>query len=146
MKPTFKNTVFAGIIGTIVMTIVTFLAPYMGLPKMSPPEMLASMMGFPVIVGWIAHFMIGIIFAVGYSYLFLQLLKTSNLVVKGVLFGIAVFIFAQIMMALMGALLGGIPKPEGGMAPLIMGSLIGHIMYGVPVAFIAKPQSVQAAQ
>ena len=142
MKPTLQNTALAGIAGTIVMTVVTFLAPYMGLPKMSPPEMLASMMGFPVIVGWAAHFMIGVIFALGYSYLFLQLLKTSNLIVKGALFGIAVFVFAQIMMAVMGAVLGGMPKPESGMALLIVGSLIGHIMYGVPVAFIAKPQSV----
>lgn len=141
MKPTLQNTVLAGMAGTIVMTIVTLLAPFMGLPKMSPPEMLSSMMGFPIIVGWAMHFMIGIIFAVSYSYLFVQFVKTPSLIVKGALFGIAVFIFAQIAMAGMGAVLGGMPKPEGSTALLIVGSAIGHIMFGVPVAFIAKQQT-----
>ena len=54
-------SVFGGIIGTTFMTIVMMLAPMMGMPKMSPPNMLADMLGMPVFVGWIMHFMIGII-------------------------------------------------------------------------------------
>lgn len=139
MKPTLQNTLFAGIAGTVVMTVITFLAPMMGMPKMSPPEMLSSMMGFPIVVGWVMHFMIGIIFALGYSFVFIKLVKIENLIVKGALFGFGVFIFAQIMMAVVGAIMGSMPPPEGGMALMIVGSMIGHIMYGIPVALIAKP-------
>jgi len=63
--------------------------------------------------------------------------KINNRVLKGAIFGIAVFIFAQVMMAVMGAVMGGMPSPEGNMLLIMMGSIIGHIVYGiVTVQFI----------
>jgi len=41
------------------------------------------------------------------------------------------------MMAVMGAVMGGMPSPEGNMLLIMMGSIIGHIVYGiVTVQFI----------
>ena len=141
MKPSLQSTIFAGIAGTIAMTIIMLLAPMMGLPRMNAAEMLSSMMGFPVALGWIAHFMIGILFALSYGYFFFGLARTRNRVIEGASFGVAVFVFAQIMMALMRVMRGGMPQPEGGMALMMLGSLVGHIMYGIPVALIAKPNN-----
>jgi len=68
MNNKILKTVLAGIIGTVIMSVMTMVAPMMGLPEMSPPAMLAGMLGMPDFMGWIMHFMIGIIFAFAYSY------------------------------------------------------------------------------
>jgi uncharacterized membrane protein YagU involved in acid resistance len=132
MKTKIQKSILAGIIGTAVMTAVMMVAPMMGMPKMSPPNMLASTMGMPIAVGWIMHFVIGIIFATIYTFLLSCLLPGKPLVLKGILFGIIAFIFAQIMMALMGAMLP-MPKMEGSMMMNMMGSLVGHIIFGIAV-------------
>lgn len=51
MNQKFQQGVIGGLAGTAAMTMIMFIAPYMGLPKMSPPEMLSGMMGVPVLVG-----------------------------------------------------------------------------------------------
>ncbi len=128
MNNKISKTVLGGIVGTAIMTIIIFIAPMMGMPKMSPPKLLAGMMNMSIIVGWIMHFIIGIIFAAVYTFLLASKIKTSNLYVKGAVFGIIVFIFAQIVMAATGA-----PKPEGSMMMLAVGSIIGHVIYGIGV-------------
>lgn len=134
-----KKSILAGIAATIAMTIFALMAPLMGMPEMNPPKMLSEMMGFSIVVGWVMHFMIGIIFALSYVFVFLPILhKISSPLWRGVIFGIAIFIFAQIMMAIMGAVMGGMPMPEGSMMPMMIGSLVGHIVYGIVVALIVK--------
>jgi uncharacterized membrane protein YagU involved in acid resistance len=139
MKQKISRTIMAGIIGTIVMTIITFLAPLMGMPKMNPPEMLAGMMSVSIVIGWIMHFMIGIIFAFGYVYIISGwLTKISSQVLKGVVFGVIVFVFAQIAMKIISAMMGGMAASSDNMFLMIMGSIIGHIVYGIGVALAAK--------
>ncbi|CAN5649408.1 hypothetical protein BH11BAC3_BH11BAC3_37550 [soil metagenome] len=128
-----SKSLLCGIIGTIIMSLVMFIAPMMGMPKMSPPDMLAGMLGVPSIVGWVMHFMIGIIFALAYTYLFAPKVKIGNLFVKGAVFGFVVFIFAQIMLAIMGAMFP-MPEMEGSMILVMIGSIIGHIIYGIAVS------------
>lgn len=127
------NTIAGGLVGTAIMTLVTIMAPLMGMPKMSPPEMLSGMMGLPLIVAWMMHFMIGITFAGIYVFVFSKAFTSPNVILKGALFGIAAFVFAQIMMFIMGKVMGGLPAPE---SPLLMmiGSFMGHIVFGVAVA------------
>lgn len=131
MDKRIQKSILAGIIGTVIMTIVMMIAPMMGMPKMSPPAMLSGMMGMPVFIGWIMHFMIGIIFAFAYTYLFN--VKIANIWIKGSLFGFAAFVFAQIMMAIMGAMMP-MPAMEGSKVLMMIGSLIGHLIFGMAVA------------
>ena len=140
MNSRIIKTILAGIVGTIVMTLVMVVAPMMGMPKMSPPDMLAGMMGMPVIIGWMMHFMIGIIFALAYSFIFAPAVKINNLLLKGIIYGVVIFVFAQIIMAIMGAMLP-MPKMEGSMMLLMIGSLIGHIIYGIIVALIVGQEN-----
>lgn len=137
MSNKFQKSLLAGIIGTILMTIVTMIAPMMGIPKMSPPNILAGMTGMPIIAGWVMHFMIGIIFAFAYTYLFAPKVKISNLFFKGAVFGFVVFIFAQIMLAIMGVMLP-MPKMEGSIILIMTGSVIGHVIYGMAVSKTVK--------
>ena len=131
--------IIAGILGTAAMTMVMFMAPMMGMPKMNAAEMLSMMTGTPVVTGWIMHFMIGIIFALGYTFIFMDIVKRiNNKVLKGSIFGLAVFVFAQIVMAIMGAMMGGMPPMEGSMIHILLGSILGHIIYGIIVALVVK--------
>ena len=122
------KSIIAGVVGTLVMTAVMVVAPMMGMPKMSPPAMLSGMMGMPIIVGWMMHFMIGIAFALAYAFVFAPIVKIGSLALKGAIYGVAAFIFAQIMMAVMGTMIA-------------VGSLMGHVIFGVVVALlVGKPQ------
>ena len=128
----------AGIIATIVFSIVVIIAPGIGLPKMNPPGMVSMMLGVPMFVGWLWHFMIGIIFAISYALLFINLLsKVSSNILKGVIFGFAAFVFAQIMLAIMGLMLP-MPPMDGSMMMNMIGSIIGHIIFGITVALMVE--------
>ena len=137
MNSKISKSILAGVIGTALMSLVMFVAPMMGIPKMSPPNILAGMTGMPIIAGWVMHFMIGIIFAFAYTYLFAPKVKISNLFLKGAVFGFVVFIFAQIMLAIMGVMLP-MPKMEGSIMLIMTGSVIGHVIYGMAVSKTVK--------
>ncbi len=126
----FGKAVSAGILGTIAITIVaTFGAPMMGLPKMDIAGMLAGVMGGSATLGWVAHFMIGTILALGYA-LFQDKLP-GPAVVRGALYGIAPWLMAQIVVMPMM----GMGFFSGAVAPA-MGSLIGHLVYGAVVGTV----------
>lgn len=147
MDTKLKNSIIGGIVATIVMTAIMFVAPMMGMPKMNPPKMLAVTMGFPVAVGWVMHFMIGIVFALGYAYLFLPLVKKiSSKVAKGAIYGVVIFVFAQIMMQVMGAIFPAMPAPQGNMMLMIIGSIMGHVIFGIVVALFFKQHTTHSKE
>lgn len=127
MKINIKKAVLAGILGTIAITVVAaFGAPMMGLPKMDIPGMLASVMGGVIFLGWVAHFMVGTILAVGYALF--QGRLPGPAILRGALSGLAPWFMAQaVVMPMMG--MGFF---SGAFAP-VLGSLIGHIIYGAVV-------------
>lgn len=135
MKSKITQTIIAGMIATAAMTVVIFLAPMMGLPKMNPAALLSGMMGVSIFIGYLMHLMIGIVFAATYVYWYNSKAHINNKVVKGILFGFVVFIFAQVMMLVMGKMFQ-MPMVEASMMLLMLGSLIGHLMYGIVVAAI----------
>jgi uncharacterized membrane protein YagU involved in acid resistance len=141
-KPNLPKAVGAGIAGTIVMTIMTMVAPMMGMPEMNIPAMLADFMGFPVVVGWLAHFMIGTVLALIYVYAFIGKLPGTPWL-KGALYGLAPWLLAQVMVnPMMGAGVFAVNTP----APMMMviGSLIGHIVYGSVVGLVYGTEQVES--
>ena len=94
MNTKISKSILGGLVGTTLMTLVTMIAPMMGMPKMSAPAMLAGMMDMPLAVGYIMHFMIGIVFAFAYTFLFASQVKIRNIFLKGAVFGFIVFVFA----------------------------------------------------
>ena len=143
MKSKISQSIIAGMVATAVMTGFMFLAPMMGLPKMNPAEMLSGMMGVPVIAGYLIHFMIGVIFAAAYVYLFNPKVRIQSKLVKGILFGFAVFIFAQLMLFIIGKMMP-MPMPQDNMMLMMLGSLIGHLVYGIVVALVVPAYAVQS--
>ncbi|TAL70458.1 MAG: hypothetical protein EPN82_02275 [Bacteroidetes bacterium] len=138
MKNLFIKAILGGILATAVMTSVMFIAPMMGIPKMNPAAMLSGMIGVPSIVGWLMHFMIGAIFAIVYALINLNVLeKINNKIIKGAIFGLAIFVFTQITMIMMGFIFN-MPKMSGSILLTMIGSILGHVVYGIVVALILK--------
>lgn len=138
-----SRAIAAGIAGTLLMTIITMLAPMMGLPKMDIAAMLGSMLGGQPpevgssawLVGFGMHLMIGIaVLAIGYS-LISTYLPTSSPLAKGLFYGVIIWLVAQLMvMPMMGAGFFSSHLPQGMM--MAAGSLMGHLIYGAAVGLV----------
>ena len=138
--------IVAGLAVTATMSLVMIMGPKMGLPKMAIWEMLGSMFDSHGnnALGWIAHFMMGAIFALVYATLWSAGLGAPTLL-WGVLFGAVHFVVVGMMMGGMPMLHAGIRAEtvqapgvlmlNGGVRGLI-GGLIGHILYGLVVASV----------
>ncbi len=141
MENKFVRSILAGVVATAVMTVFMFMAPMMGLPKMNIPQMLSGMLGVSILIGWMMHFMIGIIFAIVYVYLFNPRVHIHSRAGKGILFGVVVFLFAQGMMFLMSKMM---PMPSNSMKDdmvlMMIGSLIGHLVFGLLVGLLVPLQ------
>ena len=133
MQRNWARAIVGGITGTLIMTAVgVWMAPMMGIPRMNPAVMLADQMGGNLLVGWIAHLMIGVILAIGYALVAPFLFGPPT--VRGAVYGLAPWLLAQIaVMPMMGT-----PVFSGSVA-MAMGSLIGHLIYGATVGAIYGP-------
>jgi hypothetical protein len=84
-------------------------------------------------MGWVMHFVVGVILSLVYASFFVQRLKGS-FAVRGIIFAMIPFVIAQsVMMPMMG--MGFF---SGGNMMMIMGSLIGHIVFGAILGVIYK--------
>lgn len=123
-KTNVGRAILAGLAGTAAMTMLMLAAPMMGMPPMNIGEMLGSMMGGVVALGWAAHLMIGVVLAVVYAAVFARRLPGPG-PVRGALYGVAPWLMAQlVVMPMMGAGL------FSGSAMVAAGSLMGHLVYG----------------
>ncbi len=124
------KAVLAGLAGTVVMTALMLMAPLMGMPPMNIGAMLGSVMGGNFALGWMAHFVIGVVLAVGYAALFAARLPGAP-VVRGALYSLLPWLMAQVVvMPMMGmGLFSGSMLAAGG-------SLMGHIAYGLVLGLV----------
>ncbi len=144
MKTRFSLTsaLIAGFIGTIAMTAFTYMAPLMGF-KMDIPGMLAHTMHAPIIVGWLAHFMVGETLAVGYALFYLKILKQDANAKTGAIYGILPWLLAQLVVMPMMMVMNGMPYFAGlfsGSFLMAMASFVGHLIYGAFVGVTYKPE------
>lgn len=124
----YQKVVTAGVAGTVVMTLLMLMGPVMGMPKMDMGQMLGPMnpmVKMPYAVGWVMHFIIGVILTGIYAALFLNTLPSTGWK-RGAIWGLIPFVMAQlVVMPMMG-----MGVFSGGQIMMIMGSLIGHLVYG----------------
>ncbi len=136
MKTQIITILKGGIIATAVMTLVMLMAPFMGMPKMPIGNMLADFMHIPVALGWVAHFMIGTILAGIYVIVFQERLP-GNDIVKGAVYSLLPFLMAQAaVMPMMGA--GLFSSATSASLLMVMGSLVGHLVYGGVLGYVTK--------
>lgn len=128
----------AGAMGTAAITMLMLGAPLMGMPRMPIGEMLGSFLHIGSAAGWAMHVVIGLVLALIYAAWFAARLPGGP-AGSGALYGLGVFLVAQlVVMPMMG---GGVFS--GGNLPMIMGSLIGHLVYGALVGAVYGAASRQ---
>jgi hypothetical protein len=106
--------------------------------------MLAMMMGAPIIVGWIAHFMIGTVAWGGGFAILYDMIPGGSAVLKGIVFGIVAWLGMMIViMPMAGA--GFFGMNFGVMAPVM--TLVLHIIFGAVLGktYALLPAPVQTA-
>jgi len=141
------NAVIAGLVATIVFTMVLMMAPKMGMPKMDIVSLLGSMFGKPnQALGWMMHLMMGMVFALIYAFLWSNGIGaatwTSGLVFGAVHWLIVGMVMAMIPMMHAGIKSGAVQAPgmwmtgNGGGVMAFMGGLVGHAIFGVVVALV----------
>ncbi len=126
------RAVVAGLVGTAVMTGLMLLAPLAGLPQLAIGNLLSTLLALSSAylptgpaVGWTLHAAFGIVLAIIYAGFFVSRLPGGP-GGRGALFGFIVFLVAQVtFMPLVGA--GFFSR---GNVPMLLGSLIGHLVYG----------------
>ncbi|GIK57426.1 MAG: hypothetical protein HND44_13005 [Chloroflexi bacterium] len=141
------GAIIAGVVGTIVITMVMAMAPKMGMPKMDIVGMLGSMFSPESnrTLGMAMHLMMGVVFAILYALAWNTGLGTVSLL-WGAVFGAIHWLIAGAMMGGMGMMHAGIkagamPNPgvfmlhNGGMMAF-MGGLMGHVIFGLVVALV----------
>ena len=144
MKTQFSLTkaIMAGIAGTIIMTLFTYMGTVMNL-KMDIPAMLSTMFGGNLMIGWIMHFMIGIVLAVNYGLIFYSKLNINPTWLRGAIFGIAPWLMAQVFVMPMMEMMNGMSFSSGlfsGSVMMAMGSFVGHLIYGAVIGVVYKPE------
>lgn len=146
MKSDFsiKSTIIAGVVATAAMTMFTFMAPLMGF-EMNIPEMLAGTMGAPIIVGWAAHFMIGVILAVSYAVVYYPNFGSPNKIKSGTIFSLIPWLMAQVIIMPMMSIMNGESYGAGffsGSILLAGASLMGHLLFGVVLGLLYKTGAI----
>lgn len=123
------------------MTILMFALPEVGLPRLAMGEMLGSFMAVTVGytgagpgVGWVIHFLFGVVLALAYAEFLVRRLPGTP-IVRGLTYGIIVFCVAQVVfMPLSGA--GFFSRGD---VAMLTGNLLGHLVYGFHVGAIYGP-------
>jgi len=135
VKPNWNRAILGGFVGTLALTFMMYkVAPMMGMMKMDIAGMLGQMLGGWA-MGMVVHFVNGtIIFPLIYVFLLYRLLPGPP-VVRGLVWGVVLWLIAQlIVMPIMGA--GLFSMKAGGMMAA-MASLVGHLVYGSLLGSIA---------
>ncbi len=127
-----KRAVVAGLVGTAVMTCLMLVAPVVGLPRLAIGQLLSTLLAVSIAflpigpaTGWLLHGLFGILLAVIYAAVFAGRLPGAPLA-RGALYGVMVFVLAQLVF--MPAVGAGVFSR--GDVPMILGSLLGHLVYG----------------
>jgi uncharacterized membrane protein YagU involved in acid resistance len=130
----YARGIIAGLVATVVLSMMMFAKGEMGvMPELDIIAMLASKMGGAVMMGWIAHFMIGaILYGVGFVVLY-NLLPGQGAVAKGSLFGVLGWLMMMLLvMPMMG--MGMFAMSMGMMAAAM--TLVLHIIFGAVLGFV----------
>lgn len=132
----YLSGILAGLVATIVLSALMIMKGMMGLmPDVDIIAMLAGQMGGSAAMGWVAHFMIGIVgYGLAYTLVFSKLPIGGHLV-RGVALGLAGWASMMIvLMPMMGAGLFGMGLASGIMVPVA--TMMLHVIFGAVLGLV----------
>jgi hypothetical protein len=129
-RVSFSTSLKASVIGGIVAGIIFGIVMHM----MGMIPMIASMMGSEsVVVGWVIHMIISIIFGLGFGIL---ALKTKNIYLLGIIYGIILWIIGPLV--IMPMMMGMGTNLTQAFTPDMLMSLMTHIVFSLILSFVYK--------
>ncbi len=127
------NLVLAGIVGTLVMTMLMVIAPKMGMPEMDIVGMLSEKFGKGnKVVGWMMHLVMGIVFVFIYSYS-----GFFDSYANAAILGVVHWLVVGFMMGVMPGMEGGFYMSKNGGMMSFVGGLLGHVVFALSAFFAA---------
>lgn len=143
------KAMLAGFMATLVMTMIMYIAPRMGMPKMDVAAMLGGMLGQATpepmssvwLMGMILHFVNGsVVFPLIFAYVIYDRVPGAPWR-KGIVWGLMLWFISQaLVMPMMGAGFFSSHAPQPMMT--VVGSLMGHIIYGAILGGIYDAEPV----
>lgn len=128
MAINWGRAVSAGVLGSLAFSAVgMWVAPLLVVLRSNPPDMLAENLGGNLALAWAAHLAIGAVLAVIYAFVAGRLPGPPAL--RGALFSLAPWLLVLLLSAMQGMLAG----------PMAIGSLLGHLTYGIVLGAIYGP-------
>ncbi|MBE0508399.1 MAG: DUF2938 family protein [Marinospirillum sp.] len=126
----------SGLVATFVLSALMLLKGMMGMmPDLDVIKMLAGQMGSGAAMGWVAHFMIGVLgYGLAYTVVFSKL-PLGGSWVRGLALGVAGWLgMMVVLMPMMGAGVFGQQMPSGMMVPV--GTLMLHAIFGIVLGLV----------
>lgn len=131
--------IIAGLIGTIVLTVLMMIKKKIGLmPELDPVHMVSDTVALKlgmepnIVIGWVLHFGIGAVWGGGFAVLN-NILPGSSQIAKGIVMGIGAWLLMMIgLMPISGSGLFGMNM--GIMAPVI--TLVLHLVFGAALGAV----------
>lgn len=133
-----KTGILSAFIATIVLSLIMVLKAKMGvMPQLNAIAMLAGMMGKPLIMGWVAHFVIGtLVWGILFALLVDKL--PGSTMTSALIFSVLAWLLMMLgVMPMAGAGLFGMNI--GIMAPVA--TLVLHLIWGFVLGFSFKKLS-----
>ena len=130
--------IVAGLVSTVVMTLIMMMAPRMGMPKMDIAYTIGSMMtanpGAARMIGMVAHFVMGVVFALVYAFVWNLGIGSVNWL-WGAIFGVVHALgVALVGMPMMMRMHPRPPQMEGSPPMRMVGTVLGHVVFGIVLA------------
>jgi hypothetical protein len=128
MTINWRRAVTAGVLGSLAFSAVgLWVTPLIVVLRSNPVDWLAADLGGNLALAWAAHLAIGAGWAVIYAFVAARL--PGPPAVRGALFALAPCLVALLMSAMSGMLAG----------PMAIGSLFGHVAYGIVMGAVYGP-------
>jgi len=136
MKPNPIKAILGGVVGTVVLTMMTLkVAPMILGRPMDIPAMISGMMGGPLALGWAAHILLGVAaFPLTYVFVVFRFLPGVP-TLRGALWGVALWVAVEVMVMPMAG--NGFFSSTNGGPKAVMVALMGHVVYGALLGIIA---------
>ncbi len=136
MRPNLVRAFIGGLLGTAVITLTMyFVSPLVTGGPTDIGAMLGEFLGASWIAGIIAHFVMGTVILPGIYVLLLYPWLKGSPPLRGMTWGLVLWLITQAaVMPLMG---GGFFSSRAGGLETVMGSLIGHLVYGLVLGTLA---------
>ena len=142
MENKITTSIVGGIAGTAVITAMMLLANALGMPGIDYGKMLAEFTHTTPFIGWIMHFLMGILLAFVYVYFFRDEFQ-GPYPIRGLIYSIIPYVITMIMLFPMSVMGTGTTINSPGV--FIVATMVAYFAYGYVMGYLTKPHPAKVS-